>query len=321
MQHNVHKALSIIIGVCLCTHVLADDLRIVGFDHDGYLTFQGASIGNYFTLEFATAVEGPWTNWGSVSGQPISGTVMSSPTPMFYRIRQSSSQDFPLLATGTPVYVESDPIFDLSAAATIRASDLSIWDTAYSWGNHANANYLSETSQFSGDVTGTASNLNINETDPVFDAAAAATIGASDIMQWDEAQSWGNHASADYMSTTQQFSGSVTGVATNLYLADDAFGFGERTSLSYGVIRQATEDGFAVWYGLQGSDSHSAYYYIKADITTPPSTTRAYSRPNGAMANMITCPIRKGEYWNATESGDYVAGSRTLYWIPLLPKR
>ena len=255
--------ISAVFSFCLCTLVSADGLRIAGFDHNGYLTFQGASISNYFTLEFAPAVDGPWTNWGAISGEPISGAVMSSPTPMFYRIRESSSDNFPLLTTGTPVYVESDPIFDLSAAATIETND---------------------------------------------------------IAQWNEASSWGNHAAAGYMSATQQFSGSVTGVATNLHLTDDAFGFGVRTNLEKETVYHATEDGFAIWYGLEGSGGHSAYYRIKTGTTASPNITRAYTRPNDNMAHMITCPIRKGEYWIADEDGTYVSGSRTLYFIPLQSK-
>ena len=38
-------------------------------------------------------------------------------------------------------YTETDPIFTASAAAGITITDISNWNTAYSWGNHASAGY------------------------------------------------------------------------------------------------------------------------------------------------------------------------------------
>ena len=37
---------------------------------------------------------------------------------------------------------ETDPVFSASNAATILGTDITNWNTAYSWGNHANAGYL-----------------------------------------------------------------------------------------------------------------------------------------------------------------------------------
>jgi hypothetical protein len=39
-------------------------------------------------------------------------------------------------ATGTPVYVESDPTFAASVAAGITSSETSRWEIAYGWGDH-----------------------------------------------------------------------------------------------------------------------------------------------------------------------------------------
>jgi len=45
----------------------------------------------------------------------------------------------------TPNYLtsESDPVFGASEAANITSTDTGNWDTAYGWGNHASAGYLS----------------------------------------------------------------------------------------------------------------------------------------------------------------------------------
>lgn len=72
----------------------AEPLKIIGFETASGITFQGATVGNYYTLEFAPTVSGPWTNWGSVCGQAITGTVMATPAPFFYRIRQTDGSEF-----------------------------------------------------------------------------------------------------------------------------------------------------------------------------------------------------------------------------------
>ena len=41
-------------------------------------------------------------------------------------------------------FTEMDPVFDVSPAAGITATDITDWTTAYNWGNHADAGYLTE---------------------------------------------------------------------------------------------------------------------------------------------------------------------------------
>jgi len=54
------------------------------------------------------------------------------------------------------------------------------------------------------------------EADPVFTASAAAGIVAGDIIDWDTAFGWGNHASAGYLTANQNItlSGDITGSGT-----------------------------------------------------------------------------------------------------------
>ena len=68
---------------------------------------------------------------------------------------------------------ETDPVFSASAAATIQASNISNWDAAYGWGNHATAGY-----------------------------ASAASLANS--SNWDTAYSWGDHAAAGYLTAESQ---------------------------------------------------------------------------------------------------------------------
>lgn len=62
----------------------------------------------------------------------------------------------------------------------VESEDVSNWNTAFGWGNHAAAGYLTQ------------------ETDPVFTASTAAGISASDTFNWNEAHAWGDHALAGY---------------------------------------------------------------------------------------------------------------------------
>lgn len=69
---------------------------------------------------------------------------------------------------------ETDPVFVASAAYTIDSSDISGWNTAKGWGNHADQGYLT------------------SESDPVFVASAAYGISSGDITNWDTAYGWGD---------------------------------------------------------------------------------------------------------------------------------
>lgn len=82
-------------------------------------------------------------------------------------------------------YTETDPIFTASVAYQITSSNLTQWNQAYNWGNHATQGYLKT----------------YTETDPVFNAHPASTISTTKISNWDTAYSWGNHANAGYLTS------------------------------------------------------------------------------------------------------------------------
>jgi len=98
--------------------------------------------------------------------------------------RQITTVAYAFQAASAASYAETDPIFSASPAAGITVDQTNNWNTAFSWGNHADAGYLTA------------------ETDPVFSASAAAGITPGAIGNWNTAYGWGNHASAGYLTQT-----------------------------------------------------------------------------------------------------------------------
>lgn len=76
-----------------------------------------------------------------------------------------------------------EPLFTASVAYGITASDVNHWNTAYAWGNHAAAGYLTS----------------YTETDPIYTSSSWYTT-TNNSSNWNTAFSWGNHASAGYAS-------------------------------------------------------------------------------------------------------------------------
>ncbi len=84
--------------------------------------------------------------------------------------------------------------------------NVSNWDLAYSWGNHASAGYLSS----------------FTETDPVFTAHHVSDITTTQIGQWNTAYGWGNHAVQGYLqSIGTQSINSLSDVNTSGVSTDD----------------------------------------------------------------------------------------------------
>lgn len=210
--------------------------------------------------------------------------------------------------SGVPsVLTETDPVFSASAAAGILSSDITNWDTAYGWGDHALAGYQAALSG-TGIVKstgGTISYLTDNssnwdtayswgdhalagyltsytETDPVFAASAAATITTVNINQWNTAYGWGDHAVAGYITSESDpvFSASV---AAGITLSDtnnwdSAYSWGDHAAVGYLVA--ADIDTFAELQAIvadatlvQTGDNVSVFtndagYLVAADIDT-----------------------------------------------------
>ena len=96
-------------------------------------------------------------------------------------------------------FTETDPVYSASPAAGILSSNISNWDTAYGWGNHASAGYLtSETSHADVVVDGDFTSAGL--------MSRGGTSGTYSIVtdnsnNWNTAYGWGNHASAGYLTS------------------------------------------------------------------------------------------------------------------------
>ena len=94
---------------------------------------------------------------------------------------------------------------DVSGALTASGYNSSEWDTAYGWGDHSGAGYLTSL----GD---------------------AANVTNAKISQWDTAYSWGNHGSAGYLDSSHPANSVTSNAITNW---NTAFGWGDHSAAGY----------------------------------------------------------------------------------------
>ncbi len=142
---------------------------------------------------------------------------------------------------------ETDPVFAASPANAISTGNIANWNTAYGWGNHAGLyrpisyvptwneitsnpfvftsaanNQLIKYNSTSGKWENWTANFltSFTETDPVFGASPAKSITGTNITNWNTAYSWGNHASAGYL--TSEVDGSITNEIQSLAISNDS---------------------------------------------------------------------------------------------------
>ncbi|MCX6257469.1 MAG: hypothetical protein NTW49_06175 [Bacteroidia bacterium] len=123
---------------------------------------------------------------------------------------------------------ETDPVFGSHAASSINSADILNWNTAFNWGNHAIAGYLTNFTEsdpvwsqssvnyytkfnlqtngsaqvYFGNITNRPNTLaGYGITDAMNTSHPANSISTTNISHWNTAYSWGNHATAGYLAT------------------------------------------------------------------------------------------------------------------------
>jgi hypothetical protein len=92
---------------------------------------------------------------------------------------------------------ETDPVFSASPSFGIAGTDITNWNTAFGWGDHSTAGYLTS----------------FTETDPIFSASPSFSITGTDITNWNTAFGWGDHALAGYLTSFTELDPTWDGAA------------------------------------------------------------------------------------------------------------
>jgi hypothetical protein len=189
---------------------------------------------------------------------------------------------------------ETDPVFSAAPASGITNTNISNWNTAYGWGNHALAGYLTS----------------YGETDPVFSASPASGITNTNISNWDEAYGWGNHALAGYLKsfagfteTDPVFGASPAGGITNTDISnwDTAYGWGNHALAGYLMSYTETDPVFIAspagginstditnWDEAYGWGNHADRGYLTNETDPIFVTSDAFGITAGDISNWNT---------------------------------
>jgi len=173
---------------------------------------------------------------------------------------------------------------------TITDPKVGQWDTAYSWGNHADEGYLTS----------------FTETDPIFVASEAYNITSADTGNWDTAYGWGDHSTEGYLTGNQSItlSGDVSGTGTtsiDVSVSDDSHnhststitGLGSLATLSSVDASTITDNSVgASELNVSGNGTTSQYLRSDGDGTfswaTPTDTNTTYSAGSGLSLDGTT---------------------------------
>ena len=144
------------------------------------------------------------------------------------------------LDTNTYLTSEIDPVFSASPAAGIIADDISNWDTAYGWGNHASAGYLKNivedlSPQLGANLDGQLTYNLTNMVGGTFSGVVQAEqlTSTDDITMQGHLLTLGNDTANDVVIS---FKGDANDATITFDESDDEFDYGDAKITTTGVI-------------------------------------------------------------------------------------
>ncbi|OGR72039.1 MAG: hypothetical protein A2089_12145 [Elusimicrobia bacterium GWD2_63_28] len=167
---------------------------------------------------------------------------------------------------------ESDPVFAAHAANGIAAANITNWDAAYGWGNHATAGYTSAASL--ANLAASTGTLTIN-----LAAVALSTGPLTNYANWNTAYGWNNHAVAGYANAV------AVGAATATL----------RTDLSAVALSTGPLTNYADWNTAYGWNNHAVAGYANAVAVGAATATL---RTDLSAVALSTGPLTNYADWN-----------------------
>lgn len=218
--------------------------------------------------------------------------------------------------------------------AGLAGSKLVEWDAAYSWGNHAMANYAPSVhghdwNQISGvptqypPVSHTHDWTEINnipgfittESDPVFSNSPAFGIQNTDIANWGTAFNWGNHASVGYLTSFVEadpiFTAHIASSITNIDVATWGASWSRlgNTGTNPGPNFLGTLDYNDLVFKTDSNERLRIFATGNMSLGTDVNGGRMYIKAQGALSTDNTLRIR-----NSADNGDIlnITGDGTI---------
>ena len=244
-----------------------------------YLPLSGGTLTGNLTLNSTN----PAINFNGTSDGGVDMQIYATPegldfrepedgTKIHFRIYDDTGVDAPFgyHVNGTKIVTDGRVLQNVTANASIinagtfadaRIASASNWNTAYGWGNHASAGYLtSETYSTANElltaiktVDGSGSGLDADTLDGYSSASFATSSQGSNA---DTAYSWGDHASAGYLTSLgtaivdgdftanglmkRTGAGTYTSITDNSSNWNTAYGWGDHSTQSYATQSYVT---------------------------------------------------------------------------------
>lgn len=248
------------------------ELQFSSTNANGLVTVQigtGALVsGNFTTIDWSNGPYFVKTETDPAGGTSYSITGTSQILSVPYALHSKTAETL----TGT--VTETDPVFIASPSFNITNTNIANWNSAYAWGNHASAGYLTTYSETDpiwtiasenyytksnmqtsgsallhfGNITNKPTTLSgYGITNAMSTSHAANAITSTNISNWNTAFGWGNHANAGYLTSFNEVDPTWDG---NANLTEDITRSGNvGIGVTAPVLQKFVISGNATWRG------------------------------------------------------------------------